>query len=416
MSRWSSKSTAFALATALALSVPAGAAAQDDEAPEFDMTVGVLMSFTGAAANAGPPWDKAARIGVDTVTAAIEEAGLSDKLSINAVTEDDGSTNATASEATTKLIKIDNASVILGPCCSGVTVAIATAITIPEGVPMLTIGTSPTITALEDEGTVFRTVPSDSLQGQVLAQAVFDALGEGATVNIGARNDAYGTGLSSTFTPAFEALGGTVGTEVLWNPDATTFDTEAQELVAGEPDGWVFFEFTGTWPQIQPALERTGAWDPAVSFGGDTFNKQATTPAGMRGTIATVEGGTGFPFFKAIWDEGTEAGDDIEYFGSIEPQAFDNVILSFLAALNGGSSDPAVIAENLPLVANGGTQYGPDQLADAIAAVIAGEDIDYIGATGPADFDENGDTTVALFDVWLAGEDGASEVISTVEF
>ena len=416
MSRWSNRSTAVALAAALALSIPAGAVAQDGEAPEFDMKVGVLMSFSGAAANAGPPWDKAARIGVDTVNAAIEEAGLSDKLSVTAVTEDDGSTNATASEATTKLIKVDDASVILGPCCSGVTVAIATAITIPEGVPVLTIGTSPTITALEDDGTVFRTVPSDSLQGEVLAQAVFDALGDGAVVNIGARNDAYGTGLSSTFTPAFEALGGSVGKQVLWNPDATTFDTEAQELVSGDPDGWVFFEFTGTWPQIQPALERTGEWDPALSFGGDTFNKQQTTPAGMRGTIATVEGGTGFPFFKAIWDEGTEAGDGIEYFGSIEPQAFDNVILSFLAALNGGSADPAVVAENLPLVANGGTQYGPDQLAEAIAAVIAGEDIDYIGATGPADFDENGDTTVALFDVWLAGENGETEVLSTVEF
>ena len=222
----------------------------------------------------------------------------------------------------------------------------------------MTIGTSPTVTALEDDGTVFRTVPSDSLQGEVLAQAVHDALGDGATVNIGARNDAYGTGLASTFTPAFEALGGSVGETVLWNPDATTFDTEAQQLVGNDPDGWVFFEFTGTWPQIQPALERTGAWDPAASFGSDTFNKQTTTPVGMRGTIATVEGGTGFPYFKAKWDEGTAAGDGIEYFGSIEPQAFDNVILAFLAALQGGSSDPAVIAENLPLVANDGTQYG----------------------------------------------------------
>ena len=68
-----------------------------------------------------------------TVEDAIAEAGLSDKITVNAITEDDGSTNATASEATTKLIKVDNASVILGPCCSGVTVAIATAITDPRG-------------------------------------------------------------------------------------------------------------------------------------------------------------------------------------------------------------------------------------------------------------------------------------------
>jgi ABC-type branched-subunit amino acid transport system substrate-binding protein len=93
------------------------------------------------------------------------------------------------------------------------------------------------------------------------------------------------------------------------------------------------------------------------------------------------------------------------------------VIVAFLAALAAGSSDPAKITENINKVANApGTQYGPDKLADAIKAVMAGEDIDYIGATGPVDFDANGDPTIALFDVWKATGNGKQDVLSTVTY
>ncbi len=381
----------------------------------FKLTYGILNSFTGDLSVVGPPWDKAARLGVQTINDALVATGLQNSITIDAKTEDDTGNGTAAAEAATKLIKIDGATVIIGPCCSGVTVAIGTATTIPAGIPVFTMGTSPTVTALVDNGTVFRTVPSDALQGQVLAQVVAKALGTGAKVNIGARNDDYGTGLSGTFAAAYEALGGTVGETVLWNPEATSFDTDAQKVVSGDPAGWVFFEYSGTWPKIQPALERTGKWDAARSFGGDTFSDSEATPAGMHGTIATVKGGTGYPFFKAAWDASPIT--DVKYYGSFEPQAFDDVIVAFLAALAAGSSDPAKITENVNRVANApGTQYGPDKLADAIKAVLAGDDIDYIGATGPVDFDANGDPTIALFDVWQATGGGKQTVVETVSF
>ena len=48
-----------------------------------------------------------------------------------------------------------------------------------------------------------------------------------------------------------------------------------------------------------------------------------------------------------------------------------------------------------------GEAYGPGQLAEALDAVRNGRDIDYTGAAGTFDIDENGDTAleVILFQV-----------------
>ena len=57
-----------------------------------------------------------------------------------------------------------------------------------------------------------------------------EEFGSDATVNVGVRNDDYGTGFESDFSDAWEAAGGTIGEKVEWNPDAPTFDTEAQTV------------------------------------------------------------------------------------------------------------------------------------------------------------------------------------------
>ena len=78
--------------------------------------------------------------------------------------------------------------------------------------------------------------------------------------------------------------------------------------------------------------------------------------------------------------------------GTFDAQAFDAVMIAFLAALQAGSSDPAAIRDNLQAVSGPpGTQYTFEELDDAINAILAGEDIDYEGASGSVNLDENGD-------------------------
>ena len=81
---------------------------------------------------------------------------------------------------------------------------------------------------------------------------------EGKTVNIGARNDAYGTGLADTFSEAWEAAGGTIGETVVYDPEQPNYDSEAEQIVSGNPDAIVIIDFPETFAKVGPALVRTG--------------------------------------------------------------------------------------------------------------------------------------------------------------
>ena len=52
------------------------------------------------------------------------------------------------------------------------------------------------------------------------------------------------------------------------------------------------------------------------------------------------------------------------------------------------------------LTAPGGEEYTWQQLPDAIKALQNGDDIDYIGASGAIDLDENGDATAGVYDIY----------------
>ncbi len=69
-------------------------------------------------------------------------------------------------------------------------------------------GTSPAITTLADKGLVFRTVPSDEYQGQVLARTM---LARGTKkIAVAYVNNDYGKGFAEAFRKEFEAKGGTI--------------------------------------------------------------------------------------------------------------------------------------------------------------------------------------------------------------
>ena len=82
---------------------------------------------------------------------------------------------------------------------------------------------------------------------------------------------------------------------------------------------------------------------------------------------------------------------------------YDAVYLFALAALRANSLDPTAIRDNLFCVANPeGTVVnpGPEGFAAAVAALAAGEEINYEGASGPLDFDDNGDIAKGAIETW----------------
>jgi branched-chain amino acid transport system substrate-binding protein len=221
--------------------VAAGCGSSSDTASNGsvgDLKIGVLVPLTGDLSPFGGPNEKAAKLAGDTVNAAATKAGVD--LKITEFVQDSKTDPQGAQEGAQKLISSDKVNVLAGPMASSETIPVAENISVTAGVPLISpSATNPDITKLDDNGLVFRTPPSDALQGKVLAQVIGDAIGATKTVNIGARNDPYGNALAGVFEEAWKAGGGKIGAKVIYNPAATSLDSEAGKLAAGNPDAWV---------------------------------------------------------------------------------------------------------------------------------------------------------------------------------
>jgi branched-chain amino acid transport system substrate-binding protein len=411
-----------ALAGMLAATTAAGVGAQSPAAPEtdisFELRVGALAGLTGDLAVSGQPWSEAVRIASEDIQARLDAMGLGDQITVTFVGAEDSQGNQTGGiEAATKLVQADEVDVVVGDFFSSVTIAAAQSVLIPNGVLDFTGGTNAAISTLEDNGLVWRPVASDALQGQLVAQILAERYGADATINVGYRNDAYGAGLAEVFREAWTAGGGTIGAEVGLNEGAATLDTEAQNLAAGDPDGWFVVAFCGDWGKLKGPLQRTGTWDPARTHASDALSNCQDADAlveGMTGTEGTSTAGTSFPAYEALYQEKASEGTEFQQFTT---QAFDSVYLAFLGALAAGSSTPSDIAAQLQAVSGpGGDTYTFEDLEGAITAILGGADIDFEGTTGPIDFDENGDITVNIYRLWQVDANGEQVTQAEVTF
>jgi ABC-type branched-subunit amino acid transport system substrate-binding protein len=381
------------------------AASSGGTAPTFDLKIGDIMSFTGDLGTYGPPIENGAQAGIQVINDALAEDGIT-SVTVEIVATEDDQTNAKAgTEAATKLVQTDGVDTIIGPLASTVTLAAAQSVMIPQQVVTISPSSSASnLSNVQDDGYLYRTAPADGAQAHFLVDLMGKEFGADATVNVGVRNDDYGTGFESDFAEAWEAAGGTIGAKVEWNPDAPTFDTEAQDLVAGDPDAWLIVDFPETFAKVGPALVRTGSWDPTRTFVTDGL-RDASLPGsagdqateGLFGTSPTTASNPAAKGFDGVFAATAPSGVKR---GTFDVNAFDAVIVAFLAALQAGTADSTVWKDNLADVSGpGGTTYAYRDLAQAITDVIAGRDIDYEGTSGPINFDENGDPT-GLYDEW----------------
>jgi branched-chain amino acid transport system substrate-binding protein len=387
----------------------------------FTLRVGDVLPFTGDLAAYGANLDRAVKLGIGLQNTALKQAGLSG-ASVQLVGSEDGQTQASASvEAATKLVKSNHANVIIGEMASSATIPMAQSVTIPNHVVQISpTSSAPQITAIKDNGYLWRAYPSDTLQGKVLARAVIDAFGKGATINIGARNDAFGTALKALFVAEYKKLGGNIGVNISWNPDQPNFDSEMGQLVGGNPKGWVIIDFPETFQKYAPSLVRTGKWDASRTFMTEALRNTTVLDAigspvvGLRGTAASAAGGPAGIHFAAYWKKNVKGAKPYTGF---EGTALDAVNVAFLAAVKACSASPARIKTNLISVSGPpGAKVNFLHLAQAVKLIRAGKEVDYEGAFSPVDFDRNGDIGSAVFEIWKYASAGKIDTLKTITF
>jgi len=193
-----------------------------------------------------------------------------------------------------------------------------------------------------------------------------------------------------------------VAEKVVYDPEQPSYNSEADTLTSGNPDNYVIIDFPETFAKLGPALARTGNWEPTSTFITDGLSTSDLTELvggditeGMLGTAPGTFSGNAPNAF------------DKRYKGAPGPprnlfdaNVFDNVILCYLGAVAAGSTDGTAISEAIvDVTAPEGKKVTFQQLPQAIEALEKGEDIDYEGASGPIDWEENGDLGRYIYDI-----------------
>lgn len=388
----------FAAAAAALMTPPALAA---DAVP-----VGSVGAITGPIPDLIAPIVAARNVAAADINA---QGGLLDGRDMKLIAADGQCDPKVAVDAAGKVVNVDQVVGVLGGSCSGATNAIAQAVTVPAGIPLISdSATAPSISELDDNGLVFRTAPSDAYQGHALAQVV---RGQGIDrVAVTYANDDYNAGIAKVFVEAFENLGGEITASQVHEPNKANYSSEIVTLSAGGPQALVVFAYYGGSgiTIIKNALE-TGAFDQF--FGAEGMVNQAVIDQLGADTLrdriwltkgATDPGNPGYQSFAESYSAATDY-DPQEVWAA---HGYDATFLMALAIEKAGSTDSRAIANALTeLNEPGGEVVGPTEWKKAKALIADGSAINYEGASGSVDFDENGDVP-GTYAVATVGPDG----------
>ena len=379
-----------------------GCAAETEEpaepaGPTEELThkIGTILPQSGALAFLGPPEEA----GVALAVQEINEADLG--ITIDAIYRDSGDTTTdTATVSVTDLLSQD-VSAIVGAAASGVSFNVIDQITGAGVVHFSPANTSPDFTTYDDDGLYFRTAPSDLLQGEVLGNLI--AEDGAATLGLLVLNDAYGTGLAAQVTTTFEAAGGSVVEEQLFNEGDASFDSQISALTAANPDAIAVITFDQA-KVVVPSLVGAGYPGENLYFvDGNLADYSADFETGL---ITGAKGTAPAPDLSDDFTDRLLAIDpDLDSF-LYSSESYDAVVLLALAALAAGSTEGVDIAGKLQEVSGGsGEGEKATDFASAAQIILDGGVVDYDGPSGPITLDEFGDPTEATIGIFEYGDD-----------
>ena len=291
-------------------------------------------------------------------------------------------------DAATKIVNVEQASIIVGPICSGATIGATQAVTIPAGVVNISpSATSPAITGLDDNDLVFRVCPSDAYQGVTIAKLA-RSMGYSKLAATYA-NDDYNAGLHDVFVKAFKELGGTITGDQMHEANKASYRAELATLSSGGPEALAIFAYyngSGI-TMLRQSLEN-GFFSKFI--GGDGMIAQEVIDeigADNLGDAVFTKGtadesSSHFKTFAGLFDRPSDP---------YTAQAWDAVMIAALALESAGGATRDLIGHVRSVANAPGVEVGPGDWAKAKALLAAGKEINYQGIAGANEFDANGD-------------------------
>ena len=361
-------------------------------APAFagDIKIGALNALTG-------PIPDLAKVILESEQAAVAfinaNGGMGGGDTLVLASGDSGCDAKAAVDAATKIVNVEQVSIIIGPLCSGATIGAVQAVTIPAGVVNISpSATSPAITDLDDNDNVFRTCPSDAYQGVTLAKLA-RSMGYSKLATTYA-NDDYNAGLHDVFVQAFTEAGGTITADQMHEANKASYRSELATLASsGDPEALALFAYySGSGITIMRQSIENGFFGKFIGADGmlaqETIDQVGATNLGD--TVLTTgtadPSSSHFQTYSGLFDKPSDP---------YAAQAWDAVMIGALAierAGRKGQGNTRDLSAHVRAVTNApGEEVGPGDWAKAKQLLAAGKGINYQGAAGDHEFDANGD-------------------------
>lgn len=383
------------------------------------LKIGTLFPATGDLASMGQPITATLPLLVEQVNRC---GGVNDQP-VDLVSADDETDPTKGTIAMTKLVEVDKVVGVVGAFASSVSQA-AVGVAVRNKVMMVSpASTSPVFTERakkgEFKGFWARTAPSDTYQARALAKLAHSkGLKRVSTVAI---NNDYGVGFEKEFVSVFKRLGGIIINEqklTRYDPRSATLNTEAEATFRGKPDGVAAILYAETGGSLLKSAYQEGLMQGVQllltdGVKSDEFAKQVgKTKDGkfiIEGSIGTAPRteGKALKALNQLWISKKKALPSVYV-----PQTWDAGALLLLSAQAAQVNMGEAISRKIREVSVGPGEEVTD-VCEGLRLLKAGKKINYEGASGNVDLDENGDVS-GTYEVWRVGNDGKIKVTDKV--
>ena len=367
------------------------------------ITLGMLMPTTGQLGTLGQSIARGAALALDEIN---QSGGIGGKR-IAVILCDTAVDEEQALEGAEWLIANFNVPAIIGPAASSVTIRVFNDIGRPNGVLMISpSATAPSISTVPDPADLlWRTAPSDALQGAAMAAYLLDQGFERiAVVN---RDDAYGNefvgrirsplcdanlcGEANLFSRRYPAANATPQDYVGIIGDMQDFNPEVVVLISFLEDAT---EFLGLAAELN--FERFVLTDGARNT---SLIDDIEFPQVIDAIIGTAPASpAGQVFQDFVFRYTSKWGVDPDVFNA---QAYDAMYLLgyALAGIADGPVSGVGISEQLKRLSSGSVVVPGTEAWNSTATRLGNDaeaTIDYSGASGPLDFDASGEAATDI--------------------
>lgn len=389
-------------------------------AKDTTLKIGTVLTLTGSSGLEvfGPKNQR----GVLLAIAEINAAGGVLGHNITVQNEDDNGVDLTAHDRAQKLVTTDHVDAIIGAVGSGKCAKVLEVTSANQVVQVSASCTSPIFTNLTyTGGWFFRTAPSDALQGVVAANYAYTNRSLRHMGVIGNDNP-YGRGLANVFATKFRALGGIANVSILAE-GSSSYASELGALITPQMQAIYMAEYPTDglrvmqdwyansawagmrWIFSEGVLDQGGFIDPLYTAGINASAFQGSAPGAYLGIVGPL-----YDQFKTSYMAAYNNQDP----GLFTANAYDAVYLLAASAQKAGEATSAGIKANMQAVSTPpGTQYHGGQWAAIKAAIDAGTEINYEGASGAVNLDQYGDP-LSGYAIW--GVNAGTHQIQTLEY